>query len=421
MGEAACPSPDFDKETVTRDYARRIYEAAGDPINKIELFNVLSELLWNYAEYAYMDIIDMWNNVFKTKHNEIKIEDLLTNLFVINSKWLQRNDGTLFKYTIPGPSILFLELLLHIIQYINVQELTESNTESKLNGVIKIVNRSDNSGMLNLGISENGTLFFKNCSRESSTVIDDLLNSINTEFDNKRFKREDNYTLSHVVTSFCSQLLKPPESKPSITSIRAKELSEKKEKKSGFTIKVLDRSQQARLDDEAAGQAFDYKTRLDEWERDKKAREEQIKVLVDLKNHLNRTIERDKERKAAAAAEAVAAGGGIALPIYRYGECKYGSECHHPPGYRDSNHILHTINYSHPPPPCRYGSECRYPPGYSDSNGRLHTDNYSHPLPKGGGSRPKSNKRTTRTYRTTRRSRRRSSKRSTRYRTRRHR
>jgi len=332
MGDAAVPET---RESIVQEYAKRIYEiTTSKPLNKADLFDLLSEILWKYAEDSEYD---MWDAVFKSNHNEYAIADLLTKLFVIDSKWLKLIDQD-HEYRKPGPSILFLELLLHIIQYINHQE---DISEPKLDGVIRIVNRSDNSNILNLGIPDDGVLFFKKCSRETRTDIDSVLNGINHEFDSKKFVRSGNYTLSHVVTSFCEQLLEPPEVKP-LSNADAKINAEKKEESSAkvsvIQVTVLDEQQQELLDMKEEQKFRKERIRLNNIKKEEDARKKQQQVLDDLRIQVERT-------KAAAAA--------AGPRIY---PCKYGDKCRRNTQHNyDDNGILHKDNYSHPDKPSWMG------------------------------------------------------------------
>ena len=328
MGDAAVPET---RESIVQEYAKRIYEiTTSEPLDKADLFDLLSEILWKYAEDSEYD---MWDAVFKSNHNEHAIADLLTKLFVIHSKWLKLI-GQDHEYRNPGPAILFLELLLHIIQYINHQE---DKSEPKLKEVIRIVNRSDNSSILNLGIPEDGVLFFKKCSRENPTDIDSALNAINHEFDIKNFVRSGNYTLSHVVTSFCEQLIEPPEAKSlSDANVRAKKIAEDKEKLSGglHRVTILDKSRQDRLDMKEEHKRLSEKIRLDKIKKEEEARKHQPQVV----DELRRQVEQMKKT--------VAAAGAAGPRIY---PCKYGDKCRRNTQHNyDDNGILHKDNYSHP-------------------------------------------------------------------------
>lgn len=317
MGEAAVPKT---RESIAQEYAKKIYEiTTSEPLNKEELFDLLSEILWKYAEFS--EEYDMWDAVFNSDDPNIK--DLLTKLFVIDSKWLHLT-GQDHDYKKEGPSILFLELLLHIIQYINHEE---DKSEPKLNGVIRIVNRSDNSSILNLGIPEDGVLFFKKCSRENPTDIDSALNGINHEFDSNKFVRSGNYTLSHVVSSFCEQLLEPPQVKQrSDANVQAKETAENKEKSSGghYRVTVLDEEHQDILDMKEGQKLRLEKIRLDQIKKEEEARKHQQQVV----HELRRQVEQMEKTVAAAGDK----------PI-----CRYGVNC-----FRRHNKE-HVKDYSHPP------------------------------------------------------------------------
>ena len=334
MGEAAVPKT---RESIAQEYAKKIHEiTTSEPLNKAELFDLLSEILWKYAEFSAE--YDMWDAVFNSDDPNIK--DLLTKLFVIDSKWLHLT-GQDHDYKKEGPSILFLELLLHIIQYINHQE---DISESKLEGVIRIVNRSDNSNILNLGIPDDGVLFFKKCSRETPTHIDSALDAINHEFDSNNFVRSGNYTLSHVVTSFCEQLIEPPEAKPlSTANVQAKINAEKKEELSGVSdirVTLLEKDHQDRLDMKEEHKRLSEKIRLDKIKKEEEARKHQPQVV----DELRRQVEQMKKTVAAAAA----AGAGSAGAAGHKRQCKHGNKCRTPLDRIEKNGKSHKDNYYHP-------------------------------------------------------------------------
>ena len=326
---------------IATGYAEQIYNiTTSEPLNKEELFDLLCEILWNYAEIS--DKYDMWDAVFKINQGEHDIAYLLTKLFVIDSKWiLLMSQGHTYKKQ--GPSILFLELLLHIIQYISRQEITKP----KLDGVIRIVNRSDNSNILNLGIPNDGVLFFKQSSRENPTDIDLALDAINREFDDNNFIRSGNYTLSHVVTSFCRQLLRPPKVKPQRdANFLAKNTVEVNERLYNrfHRLSILADKEQSKLD-MAEEQKFRLeKIRLSELE---KIRLSEIEARTKEPIVLDTLRQRVDKMKEKVAAVAVAAGASAGASGYKK-PCRYGYDCRTDPNFIERNGKPHKYNYYHP-------------------------------------------------------------------------
>jgi hypothetical protein len=183
----------------SEEYARKICEiiSKDNPkSNKNKLFNLIFEILWDNAELDD----DIWDEVCNSNCNGEQIKDMLQRLFYTKSKLLIR-PVSLSPYKMDVPSILFLELLIHLIQSISK---TAYNKE-KLEGLIITINRSDNSGILNIGIDN--VDFFLQITKENREKIPRLLQDIDKAFTDKDIRREGNYSLGHVLGGYCKGIL----------------------------------------------------------------------------------------------------------------------------------------------------------------------------------------------------------------------
>jgi len=183
----------------SEEYAREICEiiSKDNPkSNKIKLFNLIFEILWDNAELDD----DIWDEVCNSNCNGEQIKDMLQRLFYTKSKLLIR-PVSLSAYKMDIPSILFLELLIHLIQSISK---TAYNKE-KLEGLIITINRSDNSGILNIGIDN--VDFFLQITKENHEKIPRLLQDIDKAFTDQDIRREGNYSLGHVLGGYCKGIL----------------------------------------------------------------------------------------------------------------------------------------------------------------------------------------------------------------------
>jgi hypothetical protein len=164
--------------------------------NKIKLFNLIFEILWDNAELDD----DIWDEVCNSNCNEEQIKDMLQRLFYTKSKLLIRPDS-LSPYKMDVPSILFLKLLIHLIQSIS----KTAYNKKKLEGLIITINRSDNSGILNIGIDN--VDFFLQITRENPEKIPRLFQDIDKAFTDQDIRREGNYSLGHVLGGYCKGIL----------------------------------------------------------------------------------------------------------------------------------------------------------------------------------------------------------------------
>ena len=183
----------------SKEYAREICEiiSKDNPkSNKNNLFDLIFQILWDNADLE----ADIWDEVCNSDCNEEQIKDILQRIFYTKSKLLIR-PISLSAYKMDVPSILFLELLIHLIQSISKTEYNKK----KLEGLIITINRGDNSGILNIGIDN--VDFFLQITRENREKIPRLLQDIDRAFTVQEIRREGNYSLGHVLGGYCKGLL----------------------------------------------------------------------------------------------------------------------------------------------------------------------------------------------------------------------
>jgi hypothetical protein len=276
------------------------YKNAHSDENLSALFEKLFELLWEWAEYTSHNTSDnLWIDVLTTKNScdGQTIKDCILTLFEIESKWIKysRHDITTWRPMV-DPSILFLKFLLHVIHNLSIKptDITDDLYRAKLQGVSIIVGESDNHGIFNIALRKEGTLFYKKRTKEDVHTIDEIINAINLEFDNRRFDfTHGNYSLNHVISFFCNQLLIPPPLKQKfITATHAKELYEKKERSTGILDVVEDENEERELN-----HARETAERLlQEESRELAARNKTEQVLSETRNAIKSMIKMTKPK-----------------------------------------------------------------------------------------------------------------------------
>ena len=291
----------------------------------LELFNTLSDLLWVRAEYTCDDTGDnLWNEVLVQNSCQGRtIKDCLLDLFEIESKWLKYDimDVTTWKPMI-DPSILFFKFLLHVIRYLSEKaKIINELIRKKLRGVSIIVGESDNHGILNIALSKEHTLFYKKRTKENVDKIDEIIDAINLEFDSRKFHfTYGNYSLNHVVSFFCNQLLVRPVA-PKQTVAYAKNRYEDQERKKG-TIQVLeDKEIEHKLEMMRKDRDIKVKKEL----RELKAKADTDRIVKDAKKSIQSMVRKIRKPKP---------------------PCKYGLKCRILS--RTPYGISHFKKYQHP-------------------------------------------------------------------------
>lgn len=281
-------------------YLYQKYKNAHSDENLSALFEKLFELLWEWAEYTFHNTSDnLWIDVLTTKNScdGQTIKDCILTLFEIESKWIKysRHDKTTWRPMV-DPSILFLKFLLHVINKLPIkpQDITDDLYREKLRGVSIIVGESDNHGIFNIALSKEGTLFYKKRTKEDAHTIDETINAINLVFDDRRFDfTHGNYSLNHVISLFCNQLLRPPPLKQKfIRATDAKELCEKKERSTGILDVVEDENEERMLNHarETAERLLQEET------RELAARNKTEQVLSETRNAIKSMIKTTKPK-----------------------------------------------------------------------------------------------------------------------------
>jgi len=140
-------------------------------------------------------------NKFCTKTQIVK--DILTSIFYTRGKPIIKA-GVIME-NIGLPRILFFELLLYLIEKLDEKSEQEYNKEY-FERFVTAVNRSDDAGILSCGVSD--IEYFMFVTTENHERITPLLSNIDSKFEGKfRKARQGNYTLAHVIGSYCSEIL----------------------------------------------------------------------------------------------------------------------------------------------------------------------------------------------------------------------
>lgn len=169
-------------------------------INEQELYDKIFEILKADAESEE----EIWDNACKMFCGDTDQQplELLKSVFYKKSKLLVRIKSETFYYIDEVPTVSFLKLLLDLIQKIKSLDYDKNRIE----GLITSVNRSDNSGILNVGIGDLD--FYYTVTTENKDKIQGLLGRIDREFSHIGITRSGNYTLGHVIGEYCKGVLK---------------------------------------------------------------------------------------------------------------------------------------------------------------------------------------------------------------------
>jgi hypothetical protein len=327
LSAAAAAERNKVKDLYAQQISKLYKEYIENPIEEklLELFNTLSDLLWVRAEYTCDDTGDnLWNEVLVQNSCQGRtIKDCLLDLFEIESKWLKYDimDVTTWKPMI-DPSILFFKFLLHVIRYLSEKaKIINELIRKKLRGVSIIVGESDNHGILNIALSKEHTLFYKKRTKENVDKIDEIIDAINLEFDSRKFHfTYGNYSLNHVVSFFCNQLLVRPVA-PKQTVAYAKNRYEDQERKKG-TIQVLeDKEIEHKLEMMRKDHDIEVKKEL----RELKAKADTDRIVKDAKKSIQSMVRKIRKPKP---------------------PCKYGLKCRILS--RTPYGISHFKKYQHP-------------------------------------------------------------------------
>jgi hypothetical protein len=186
-------------------------------IDKEHLFNKIFEILdqdvIRSLEHTPLEVDRrLWYNTCNrfcpTTSSSKRVIDLISDTFYTQGKPVFHIEGGIITINIGLPRVLFFELLLYLIEKLNDKEYDKEYFE----GVIATVNDSDNSGILSYGVSDID--YFMMVTNENVEKIGQLLRSIDSKFTDDA-PRHGNYTLAHVISSYCNGKLIERSHRPS--------------------------------------------------------------------------------------------------------------------------------------------------------------------------------------------------------------
>ena len=179
-------------------------------IDKERLFNKMFEILdqdvIRSLEHTPLEVDrQLWYNTCNrfcpTTSSSKRVIDLISDTFYTQGKPVLHREREIITVNIGLPRVLFFELLLYLIEKLNDKEYNKEYFE----GFIATVNYSDSSGILSNGVSDID--YFMMVTNENVEKIGQLLCSIDSKFTSDA-PRQGNYTLAHVISSYCNRKLK---------------------------------------------------------------------------------------------------------------------------------------------------------------------------------------------------------------------
>jgi hypothetical protein len=181
-------------------------------LNKPELFDKIFEILNQDVIRSMEDTpleVDyrLWYNTctkYCGEHSTKGVLDLLRDVFYTEGKPIVYTKKGMITHNIGLPRVLFFELLLHLIEQLSEKAKHDYNKEY-FEGIITIVNDGDNSGILSYGVSDIDYFIFVTNENVEKIII--KLGEIDSKFTTTA-PRQGNYTLAHVISSYCTLILR---------------------------------------------------------------------------------------------------------------------------------------------------------------------------------------------------------------------
>ena len=175
-------------------------------IKKFELFEKIFEIL---EEDSKRPDEELWDDVCKgfcVNNQSTRPLELLSKYFYKKSHLLfTSNPPERYYYDENVPSIVLLELLFYVIEELKKKEYNKDFLED----FITTINRSDNSGILSIGISDLD--YFYTVTTENKERLQKSISAIVDEFKKIEQPHEGNYSLAHVIQSYCNGLIRREE------------------------------------------------------------------------------------------------------------------------------------------------------------------------------------------------------------------
>lgn len=172
----------------------------------VKIFEILDEEVKRSIDPASGDADQqLWYDTCNEYCTETQgVTALLTSIFYTQGKHIINTESGIVTANIGLPRILFFELLLYLIEKLD-EKSNQEYTKEYFEYFITAVNRSDDAGILSYGVSDIDYFMF--VTTENPEKIQQLLRSIDSAFVEKSRVRTGNYTLAHVIGSYCSEIL----------------------------------------------------------------------------------------------------------------------------------------------------------------------------------------------------------------------
>ncbi len=142
-----------------------------------------------------------YNTCNKFCTESTRVLDILRYVFYTEGKHIVYKTTGMITVNIGLPRVLFFELLLYLIEELSKKEYNKEYFEA----FISTVNHSDSSGILSYGVSD--IEYFRFVTNENVERIESLLLIIDSKFTTDA-PRQGNYTLAHVISSYCTLILR---------------------------------------------------------------------------------------------------------------------------------------------------------------------------------------------------------------------
>ncbi len=193
------------KRKNAKQYSKELCDIMRVPGNKLDnitlfdkIFEILDQDVTRSIEPTLEDDAQLWYNTCNEFCTESrKVTDILRDIFYTEGKHIVYISTGMITANIGLPRVLFFELLLYLIEKLSKKKYNKEYFQ----GFITTVNESDSSGILSYGVSD--IEYFIMVTNENVERIELLLRRIDSKFTDDA-PRNGNYTLAHVISSYCN-------------------------------------------------------------------------------------------------------------------------------------------------------------------------------------------------------------------------
>jgi hypothetical protein len=173
--------------------------------NKQILFDTIFKIFEQDAEKGAKG--KFWEAVIDLKcDDKAKLKDKLPRIMYRTSNQLFNKKTGQVKYN-QVASLLFLELLWDLILKLK-DKFGHLPDKNFLENFILLVEDSDTSGVLNIGVDD--VNYFLELTTENTEKLKSVIRMINREFEIKKYERNGNYSLAHLIRNYCKGLIGAP-------------------------------------------------------------------------------------------------------------------------------------------------------------------------------------------------------------------